>query len=415
MNITPAGFMAPALPMSGPMELPPSIPLMKRYESIEMPTDLRDDLARLERGEFTGDVNKLLTQFSMQMQELSRGVTSTMTAFPVRENLEAEVKILVPMETPLRNRIPRVMGAGRAVAWKQISTLGGGWGSGVDQPGGGAAAQVFFGESGAPAELTTTYVDRTASYKLMGQRGNVTGFAMASGANFQNQYVVERRNAILNTMLNEENALINGDATSVSAPWGDGTSPLAFDGLIRLVATGNGTPAASIQTGVGALTFAHIDQQLRRVWNQGGRSPYILCNAQEQNSIKNIALASTSVHRVILSDQQGAVASVRVVGYVHPITGEVVPILASRFVPAGTIIFGADNGPNGDPALEVEVLPQVQLPQLAPNDNVQGYTAQEIAPAYATPQVYGFLVSVYEVLKMKIGTVFAKSTGVTAV
>jgi hypothetical protein len=66
-------------------------------------------------------------------------------------------------------------------------------------------------------------------------------------------------------------------------------------------------------------------------------------------------------------------------------------------------------------AADVRVLPQVQLPELAPNQPIQGYTAQELAPAIASPQVYPFIVSVYEVLRMKNNYVFAKSTGVTAV
>ena len=71
--------------------------------------------------------------------------------------------------------------------------------------------------------------------------------------------------------------------------------------------------------------------------------------------------------------------------------------------------------PDGKVAMDVDVLPQVQLPDLAPNVNIQGYVAQELAPAVTSPQVYPAIVSVFEVPRMKGATVFGKSTGVTAV
>jgi hypothetical protein len=92
-----------------------------------------------------------------------------------------------------------------------------------------------------------------------------------------------------------------------------------------------------------------------------------------------------------------------------------IPIIPSRFLAAGTILYCASQLPDGSPALEVDVLPQVQLPELAPNENVQGYVAQEVAPSASSPQLYPFLVSVFSVLKMKSALHFAKSTGVTAV
>lgn len=413
-----SGFMRveggiPALRPGEP--LPKSVPLMQRFENFELDAKLKNDLAALERGEFTGDAAQLLAQMTLTLQSYQRGITSGMTAFPVRENLEAEAKVLVPIETPLRNRLPRVPGSGKAVSWKQLTSLGGGWGSSYDQPGGGSAAQIFFGESGAPAELTSVYADKSASFKLLGQRGSVTGFAMASGRNFFDQYAQEKVNALRNTMLNEEFALINGDATATAVPWGDGSTALAFNGLVNLITTANGVPAAQVQAAVGGLTFAHIDAQLTRQWKQGAQGAYMMMNAQEIQSLKNLGVASGSIRRLNIVDPSGFQEGFAVTGYFHPVTGEMVPIIPSRFLAAGTILFCADRLPDGKAALEIEVLPQVELPELAPNTSFQGYVAQEIAPAWASPQVYGFLVSVFEVLKMKGATVFCKSTGVTAV
>jgi hypothetical protein len=359
------------------------------------------------------DVNQ---QLALTIQQLQRGIVTTQTAFPVRENLEAQVQVLVPQDTPVRNMIPRIpQPGGLATAWRQNTSMGGGWGSN-DNPGGGSAAQVFFGESGAPAQLTSVYAAKSAAFKLLGQIGSVTGFAMATGQNFMNQYLRERQNAMRNLMLNEENALINGSSTSTAAPWGDGTTAFGFDGLVNLITTANGTPSGQVQTSVGALTLAHIDSQIVAMWARGGRDMYILANKQEVQSITNLLQASGTIIRTQTGGSNNQVSGgIFVVSYVHPITGEEVKIIPSRFVPAGTMLFGSQRNTLGQSALEVAVLPQVQLPELAPNAQVQGYTVQDIAPAIASPQVFAFIVSVYETLMMKDATIFAKSTGVTAV
>lgn len=410
-----AGFMSADLGSQG-FERGSSLPLFSRGGGQIVSDELANQLATIERGEFVGDINQLLLQLGMSMKQFERGVTSGMTAFPVRENLESEASILVPLDTPIRNKLPRHSGSGVASQWRQITSLGGGWGTTYDQPGGVSNIRMFFAETGAPAEHTTVYAAKSMGYKLLGTYGSVTGFAMAAGANFQNQLAVEKTNAIRNLMLNEECALLNGDSTSTAAPWGDGTNALAFDGMIPLIATANGTPTAHIQTSVGALTTGHIDAQLRRLYNVGAQGTYIIMNGQEVLSLVHLAEGTGTIIRVGASAMDGkTVIGVHVTGIVHPVTGEIVPVLVSRFCPAGTIIFGAERLPDGRPAADVEVLPQAQLPELAPHDNVQGYTAQELAPSLSAPQVYAFIVSVFQVLRMKSAIHFAKSTGVTAV
>lgn len=418
MNITPGGFIDPqqiavASIFGG---LPESRPLISRFESQSgLSAEDQQLLDAFLRGDMADDAVKVMHTLMSQLNTVQRGITSSTANLPIRENLEAEAKVLVPTETPLRNRLARVPGAGTAAAWRVISSLGGGWGTVGDQPGGGSAVQSFFGETGTVPETETVYLARSAAYKILGERRSVTGFAQAAGLTFQDNMAMERRNGLLNLMLKEENALINGNATSTAAPWGDGTTAFAYDGILRQISTANGTPSAHIQTTVGALTFAHLDAQLRRIWAQGGQGMYIMCNAQEALSIKNIALASTSVHRVVLTDQGASQAGVRVQSYTHPITGEAVPVIVNRFMPAGTILFGSDRGPEQDAAAEVDILPTVQMPEYSMNAPIQGYVAQELMPTATSPLNYGFIMFVFSVLKVKIATVFATSTGVTAV
>ena len=452
---------------------------------------VRQMKADIKRAEITGDMSQILAAVNMSKTQLERAVTSSgwsyATSGPVRENLEAEAKILVPMDTPVRNLLPRTQGSGLASKWKQLTSLGGGYGVNTTvsagatsatqtvaytggmqngdtlyfntanvsmsivsitsatvvvlsgsvttvlnevvnklffEPGTGAGAlQAFFAEQGAPAQHTSVYADVTAAYKLLGVLGGVTNFAMAAGATFQNQLAIEKRNALINLMLNEENALINGDAADVKAPWGDGTNPLAFAGLKNLITTANGTPPDQVQPAVGALTTSHMDSQLRRLYNQGARGIYIIMNPVEILSLVHLAESSGSVIRVTTAGN-GANAGqtalgVWVNGYVHPVSGELVPIYASRFLASGTIIFGSKSLPDGSPSADVQVLPQVQLPQSAfatsPGSNFQGYVAQELAPTAAAPGVFNFLVSVYETVRLKSALHFARSTGVTPV
>lgn len=411
-----AGFLYPGIAPVG-AHLGPSRPVFQRFDGVSR--ERLELLQALERGDTIGDMQAVTQQLASTLAELQRGVTSGMTAFPVRENLEAEAKVLVPTDTPVRNMLPRTVGAGRSSAWKQATSLGGGWGTSLDQPGGLANIRMFFSEtaagSQAPAEHTTVYADKSATYKLLGTFFSVTGLAMAAGRTFQDQLATEKANAITNLMLNEEYALISGDSTSTAAPWGDGTNALGFDGLITLTSTTNGTPAAHIVSAVGPLTLAHVDAQLTRIWKQGGQEQWILVNSQEALSFVHLAEASGSIIRVMGSPTGDVVLGVTVISYKHPVTGQMVPILASRFMPAGTILFGSRYLPDGTPAADVEVLPQLDLPSLAPNENFQGYTAQELAPSLTAPHVYPGIVAVYEVLRMKAATVFAKSTGVTAV
>jgi hypothetical protein len=392
----------------------------------ELSPELRTGLDAIQRGEFTGDP----IQFSLQMaQEIEglrtefgdviRAITSSTSNLPVRENLEAPAIVLVPQDTPFRNMLPRVSGSGLASAWRQVTSLGGGWGTSLDQPGGSTAKRVFYAETGAPAEFTTEYASKTASYKLIGAYGSVTNFAAAAGASYGNLKASERNNCLANTFLNEENALINGDATSTAAPWGDGTNALAFNGILNLVTTTNGTPSAHISSSVGAFTLDHFNAQLTKPWKQGARNLWTLMNSQEIMSLQAALRHEGEPYRLNVTDQANAVMGFRVAEYVHPISGERVKIIVSRFLAAGTILYGGMTSPDGTHTLDIEVLPQASLPPdvqrpEGTHQAIQGYTVTELAASLTSPDVQPFMINVYEVLRCKNALMFAKSTGVTA-
>ena len=450
----------------------PDAPAMMRTDGLVSP----EIMEAIKRGDYTGDANKVLFDALQSMQELSRGITSGMTAFPVRENLEAEAKILVPQMTPFRNMLTRTPGSGTASSWKQLTSLGGGYGAkgttaatgntsgqadltltanalplgfrvgdqvtvGTETAeyyitaisnatvtlnanlaatqqsktvkkvnitdGNVGTAQIFFAEDGAPGTVTSVYADASAGYKLLGTIGSITGFAMGAGANFQNQYETERRNSLLNLMLLEEFALINSIASDVNKPWGDGTTAYGYNGLIASVPSGNTI------TSSGALTLAQIASTLATQYRAGAVKPWILLSASEMQSINNLTTPTTTVLRVINPTAEQMKAGLHVSHVVHPISGELVPLIVSLFCPKGTMIFGCEQLPDMSPSHDVSVLPQVALPNGGLYTNgIQGYTVQEIANTITAPQVYPWLTSIYEVYRMKATTVFFKRTGV---
>ena len=476
-----SGFMRGMPPMG---QLPQNGNLLQRWQGASVAQNGLD-IEAIKRGEFGDDVGAILAQVMSSQQEFQRAITSATTSLPIRENLEAEAKVLFPTQTPMRNRLKRTPGSGLNSRWKQLLSAGGGFMAATNTTGTNSAAattvtitssaglapgdqvaidtganfeiktvltvpgttsftcsalgfthtagaavikylvqggssqgvlQAFFAETGSPADHTSIYAEVLASFKLMGVKGSVTGFAMAAGANFQNQYATERNNSLLTLMLNEENAIINGDATAIGFPWGDGSTALAFNGLVNLVTTANGTPSAQVQTAVGALTTAHIDAQLNRLYLQGAQGIYLIVNPQEGTSLTHLAQASSSINQIMLDPTNGqSILGMSVGWYMHPTTGEKCEIIVSRFLSPGTIIFGCNSLPDGSPALDMDVLPQVELPQLAPDQQVMGYTLQEVAPAIAAPQVYPWICTVYEVLRMKSALHFAISKGLTAV
>jgi hypothetical protein len=176
--IAQAGFLHPGLGERGfvPGE---SRPIFSRVDGLSPESQkMIEELCTIERGDAAGDLAAIAPTLGRTLRELTRGITSGTSAFPVRENLEAPARLIIPTDTPLRNLLPRVPGAGTASAWRQITSLGGGWGTAVDQPGGGGVIRMFFHESGSPAEHTTTYAAKSAAYKLLGTFGSITGFAI---------------------------------------------------------------------------------------------------------------------------------------------------------------------------------------------------------------------------------------------
>lgn len=259
------------------------------------------------------DWNALFGDVNARIQQLERAVT-TSSGFPIRENLLPEAQIVTPAETPILNRLERVPGAGKAAAWKEITsfaTLG--------------ASNVFYAEGGSPTERTTTYAERSATYKLMGNEFGITGLARAAGESIGDALVNERENAIISLKLDIENAILNADGTGNS-----------FEGLVTQTAAANGAYVADIG---GALVLDDINDALKDCWDDGYQITFMLCNSLQAQQINDLVLNAGTHSITVLRDQQGMMAGMgRVTHIIDPITGYPIELIAHRNLAAGTIL-----------------------------------------------------------------------------
>lgn len=236
------------------------------------------------------------------------------------ENLDPIVKLLVPTATPIRTAMPRSKGYGQAANWKQLTsqlsprtTI-----SGTTVNGTGASG--FFADAGTPNATTQTFVVRTAPYKNIGRDVEVGRQAIASSRGYQDIRDELIRIKTLETMLAEEDAILNGAIAN---------DPMEFDGLAAGITT-NTTSSISALTvsGIGASVLASY-------WGYGAVADTLIINPFQQTILANDLQQSGSIQRIVIDNQGNATGGVRLAQIVHPITGTLIDVIASRY--AGTV------------------------------------------------------------------------------
>lgn len=123
----------------------------------------------------------------------------------VNYDLEPAAKLLFPVLTPLRNRIPRVKGnGGTATNWKAIT--------GINT--GGTAPGVSEGKRGGT--VTTTKLDYVASYKGIGLEDDVSFESDYAAQGFDNVKALSVENLLKATMIAEERTILGGNGAAVA-------------------------------------------------------------------------------------------------------------------------------------------------------------------------------------------------------
>ncbi len=158
-------------------------------------------------------------------------------------DLQAPAKNLYPVVTPIRNRLPRVMGpTGSATHWVQINAI---IGSGFD-------AMGWVPEGQRAAQMSYNTSARSAPYVTLGEEDAVTYEAISAARGFEDVQATMTLRLLQKMMLKEEMALLAGNAGA-----SNGGLSLGTPGTPTLSASGTGAslPAATYYVKVVALTL----------------------------------------------------------------------------------------------------------------------------------------------------------------
>lgn len=185
---------------------------------------------------------------SKSSDDLSKTV-STATGL-VGFDLQAPAKNLYPVQTPLRNKIPRVGGGtGTATNWKSIKAI---TGSGVSSMG-------WVPEGQRTGRMSYVADPVSAPYVTLGEEDSVTFEAISGGRGFEDVQATASMRLLQGSMIKEEHAIIGGNRTlnlgtpstpSLSASGSGATLPAATYSVIVVALTYEGFKAATLALGV---------------------------------------------------------------------------------------------------------------------------------------------------------------------
>lgn len=262
------------------------------------------------------------------------------------ENLEADIKLLVPTDTPLRNRLPRIKGFGEATAWKKLTSK---LQVSAGMQGSGTNTSISFADAGAPNETTQTYSTVSEAYKLLGRKVEVGGLALAAsrggqGAGGADMYESRKRIKMYEVMLGEEELLLTGSATS---------NTQQFDGLRTQITTNSGTMTLVTASGIGSLC--------QTLFYEGASPTLLLANARNTRALADELQGSGSIQRIVVDNQGNGIGGVRLAKIVNPIDGTLIDVMSHRFT-GGTGFLLTEKSPAGEAWIDVsELIPMSRI------------------------------------------------------
>lgn len=171
----------------------------------------------------------------------------------VAYDLQAPAKNLYPVNTPIRNRIPRVGGGvGTATNWRQVNAI---IGSGYDNTG-------WMPEGQRSGQMSYSTSNKSATYATLGEEDAVTFEAISAGRNFEDVRATMAMRLLQKTFLKEEMAILCGNnslqlgtvGTVTTSASGSGTLPSATYSCICVALTNEGYQNSSLSGGVATST-----------------------------------------------------------------------------------------------------------------------------------------------------------------
>ncbi len=310
-----------------------------------------------------------IEQLLNQMDALQKQVTTAAVAGLAlrREDLQAQMALMVPLDTPLRNRFNRIKGEGGAHDWFQLVPTVYAQGSFI----GAGPGQGFFAPGGLPTLVLPSYNRLSAPYKIVGDIISVTFFDQAAGRTYDDIRANQMQTKMLNAALLEEWCILNGNAT---------TAPLQFDGLDVLVTNtlDYNTPASYAEIAAPVTAFQlqeYITLACQRISNNGGLARCVVYPYPVHTAIQNVILQNMARINMGAAAFTAASGGLSLKSYDFG-WGEI-DLIRSRYMPStsyGDTIFVLDdqtsdpvNIPNGNivQLVDLEAMNSVDLGLIA--------------------------------------------------
>lgn len=298
-------------------------------------------------------LNEVLGQIDSQVREqiikAAEVLATTPFSPPARsifapENITEDIKLVVPTNTVIRNRLPRVPGFGQAAVFKRLTSK---LHSNTGAAGVGTNTSVAFADAGQPNETTQTYDTVAYPFKLLGRKVEVGGLAIAATRNQlgdnpvtggANMLDSRERTKAVEVMLGEEELLIGGDTN---------TSALQFDGMGKQITTNSGNAALLTASGIGKFC--------NDVYLAGGDSTVLIANARQNRAVADNLEWAGSIQRAFIDNTGNVTAGYKVGNVINPVTGHVVDLEVSRYV-GGDAYLLQERTEAGDNCIQIEEL-----------------------------------------------------------
>ena len=293
-------------------------------------------------------VDQALSEIKDQILKAAE-TTSTFTFSPTTrsvfspENLDERIKVLVPVDTPLRNRLPRVPGKGQHAEWKKMTS---GLNSKLHDSNvslTGTSTSIAFADAGTPGETSQTYSATVQAYKLLGRKLEVGGLALAASKGRDGEpdmQVGRERIKIHEVMLGEEEMLIAGDADTTNE----------FDGLYSQITTNSGNVT-------GFLTYSGVANWSRTLYKYGADPTLLVAGPRQLQALADDLESSGRIYRGVVAQSEvaditGGFALSRIV---NPVTQSLIEVKPSRFTGYGGLLL-TEKSPAGEVWIEIEEL-----------------------------------------------------------
>ena len=289
-----------------------------------------------------------LDQIKDQMAKAAE-TSSTYTFSPTTrsifspENLDEKVKFLVPVDTPLRNRFPRVPGKGQHAEWKKMTSAIHSRNHPSTNTAAGTGTTIAFADANAPSETSQTYSSAVAAYKLLGRKLEVGGLALAASKGRDGEPDMQRGREMVKiheVMLGEEEMIVAGDTDNSSNE---------FNGLNDQITTNSGTTSFVTASGVGAWC--------RTLFTYGADPTLLVANPRQLQALADDLEKSGAIQRGVIAQSEvaGVTGGFALSKIVNPVTQSLIEVKPSRFVGYGGLLL-TERSPAGEVWIEMDDL-----------------------------------------------------------